>query len=107
MDGERKVDLLEKALLEARRTEAPGTMPTGWTTALMRDLRGLAADREEWPDAFLPFKRIVTPFASAAGLTAVAALLCLFLVDVDIEADVLSALLEDPSGIVTMSILGR
>lgn len=105
----RQIEKIEQALRAAHRGQDVPDLSSEWRQALMRRVRRMHAEADDEvaaPSAARVFRRTLLPFATAAGLAAMALLAYLFTTPPPMEQDLFAALMQDPSGLIAAEELG-
>jgi hypothetical protein len=105
----RAIERIEKALAAAHRGQAVPSLSHEWRDGVMRRVRRMhmeASEEAARPSADAAFRRTLLPFATAAGLAAIALLAYLLTMPPAMEQDLFAALTMDPSGLIATEELG-
>ena len=105
----KQIERIEKALAQAHREQTAPDLPPEWREGVMRQVRRLQVEGHEKsasPSTTLIFQRMIFPFATAAGLVAVALLAYLLTTSPEMEQDLFAMLTQDPSGLLATDALG-
>ncbi len=110
MEGKkRKVDRIEKALVQAYRAQTVPGLPPGWRDDVMRHVRRLGAEAQEKaakPATTPALQKILFPAAAAGGLVAAALFVYMLTALPGMEQDLFALLRQDPSGLLVTAALG-
>lgn len=105
----KQIDRIEEALAQAHREQTAPDLPPEWREGVMRHVRHIRLEAHEKgvsPSTTLVFRRMILPFATAAGLLAVALLAYLLTTSPGMEQDLFAMLTQDPSGLLATEALG-
>jgi hypothetical protein len=105
----KRIDRIEKALVQAHRGQDAPDLPPEWREGVMHHVRRIHAETQERGASLtmpLVFQRMILPFATATALVAVALLAYQFTTSPGMEQDLFAMLTQDPSGLLATDALG-